>query len=194
MNRVAALPLTDEQRATLARCVRVGTTPQRLVFRSRIVLLAASGMPSKHVARQLDTSQDTVRLWRRRSAAGGPDALRRDAPGRDRKRHQITAAREPQIVAATLYRAPPRATPWRLRSRAAAQSLSPASIHRIWVAHGLQPHRVRTFKLSIDPACVKKLTDVVGLYVNPPNKVLVFGVDEKRQIQALQRYRSRACR
>ena len=186
MNRVAALPLTDEQRATLARWVRAGTTPQRLVFRSRIVLLAARGMPSKHVARQLDTSQDTVRLWRRRCAAGGPDALRRDAPGRGRKR-QITAAREQQVVEATLHRAPPRATQWSLRSMAATQGLSPASIHRIWVAHGLQPHRVRTFKLSTDPAFVEKLTDVVGLYVNPPDKALVFCVDEKSQIQALQR-------
>ena len=145
MNRVAVLPLTDEQRATLERWLRAGTTPQRLVFRSRIVLLAARGMPSPHVARQLDTSQDTVRLWRRRFAAAGPDALRRDAPGRGRKR-QITAAREQQVVEATLHRAPPRATQWRLRSMAAAQGLSPASIHRIWVAHGLQPHRARTFK------------------------------------------------
>ena len=178
--------MTDEQRATLERWVRAGTTPQRLVFRSQIVLLAASGMPSKHVAHQLDTSQDTVRLWRRRFAAGGPDTLRRDAPGRGRKR-QITAAREQQVVEATLHRAPPRATQWSLRSMAAAQGLSPASIYRIWVAHGLQPHRVRTFTLSTDPAFVEKLTDVVGLYVNPPEKALVFCVDEKSQIQALQR-------
>ena len=178
--------MTADQRATLERWVRAGTTPQRLVFRSRIVLLAASGMPSKHVAHELDTSQDTVRLWRRRFAAGGPDALRRDAPGRGRKR-QITAAREQQVVEATLHTAPPRATQWSLRSMATAQGLSPASIHRIWDAHGLQPHRVRTFKLSTDPAFVEKLTDVVGLYVNPPDKALVFCVDEKSQIQALQR-------
>ena len=186
MNRVAVLPLTDEQRATLERWVRAGTTPQRLVFRSRIVLLAARGMPSPHVARQLDTSQDTVRLWRRRFAAAGPDALRRDAPGRGRKR-QRTAAREQPVVEATRHRAPPRATQWRLRSMAAAQGLSPASIHRIWVAHGLQPHRVRPFTLSTDPAFVEKLTDVVGLYVNPPDKALVCCVDEKSQIHALHR-------
>ena len=178
--------MTADQRATLERWVRAGTTPQRLVFRSRIVLLAASSMPSKHVAHELDTSQDTVRLWRRRFAAGGPDALRHGAPGRGRKR-QITAAREQQVVEATLHTAPLRATQWSLRSMAAAQGLSPASIHRIWDAHGLQPHRVRTFKLSTDPAFVEKLTDVVGLYVNPPDKALVFCVDEKSQIQALQR-------
>ena len=186
VHRVPALVITDDQRATLERWVRAGMTPQRLVFRSRIVLLAATGMPSKHIAAQLDTSQDTVRLWRRRFATGGPDALVRDAPGRGRKR-QITAAREQQIVEATLQTRPARATHWSLRLMAAAQGLSPATIHRIWEAHGLQPHRVRTFKLSTDPAFVEKLTDVVGLYVNPPAKALVFCVDEKSQIQALQR-------
>lgn len=108
VSRVSALCVTDDQRATLERWVRAGTTPQSLVFRSRIVLLAASGMPSKHAAQQLDT-QDTVRLWRRRFVAGGPDALTRDAPGRGRKR-QITAGREQQVVEATLHTEPPRAT------------------------------------------------------------------------------------
>ena len=186
MNRTPALPLTGEQRAALERWVRSGMTPQRLVFRSRIVLLAADGIPSKHIAATLDTSQDTVRLWRRRVAAGGPAALMKDAPGRGRKR-QITAAQEQQVIDATLHRAPPRATHWSLRTMATAHGLSPASIHRIWGAHGLQPHRLRTFKLSTDPRFVEKLTDVVGLYVNPPEKALVFCVDEKSQIQALQR-------
>ncbi len=142
-------------------------------------------MAHAHVAQQLDTSQDTAPLPPP-VHGGGPDALVHDAPGRGRKR-QITAAREHQVVAATLQTAPPRATQWSLRSMAAAQGLSPASIHRIWDAHGLQPHRVRTFKLSTDPRFVEKLTDVVGLYVNPPDKAIVFCVDEKSQIQALQR-------
>ena len=186
MNRAPALPLTPEHRATLERWLRAGTTAQRVVLRSRIVLLAADGLPSKYIAQRLGTSQDTVRVWRRRFAAGGPDVLTHDAPGRGRKR-QITAAREQQVVDATLHTKPPRATHWSLRTMAAAQGLSPASIHRIWHAHGLQPHRVRTFKLSTDPRFVEKLTDVVGLYVDPPDKALVFCVDEKSQIQALQR-------
>ena len=99
----------------------------------------------------------------------------------------MTAAREQPVVEAPLHRAPPRATQWSLRSRAATQGLRPASIHRIWVAHGLQPHRVRTCTLSTDPAFVEQLTDVVGLYVNPPDKALVVCVDEKSQIHALQR-------
>lgn len=186
MSRSAALPLTEEYRTALERWVRSGTTPQRLVLRSRIVLLAAKAMPTKHIAVALTTSQDTVRLWRRRFAAGGPQALVHDAPGRGRKR-QITAAHEQQVVTATLQTTPVMATQWSLRSMAAAQAVSPASIHRIWQAHGLQPHRTRTFKLSTDPQFVDKLVDVVGLYLNPPERALVFCVDEKSQIQALQR-------
>ena len=122
-----------EHRATLERWLRAGTTAQRVVLRSRIVLLAADGLPSKYIAQRLGTSQDTVRVWRRRFAAGGPAVLTHDAPGRGRKR-QITAAREQQVVDATLHTEPPRATHWSLRTMAAAQGLSPASIHRIWHA------------------------------------------------------------
>ena len=119
MNRAPALPLTPEPRATLERWLRAGTTAQRVVLRSRIVLLAADGLPSKYIAQRLGTSQDTVRVWRRRFAAGGPDVLTHDAPGRGRKR-QITAAREQQVVDATLHTEPPRATHWSLRTMAAA--------------------------------------------------------------------------
>ena len=150
------------------------------------MLLAADGLPSKYIAQRLGTSQDTVRVWRRRFAAGGPDVLTPDAPGRGRTR-QITAAREQQVVDAPLHTEPPRATHWSLRTLAAAQGLSPASLHRIWHAHGLQPHRVRTFKWSTAPRFVEKLTDVVGLSVDPPAQALVFCVDEKRHIQARQR-------
>ena len=184
MNRAPALPLTPEHRATLERWLRAGTTAQRVVLRSRIVLLAADGLPSKYIAQRLGTSQDTVRVWRRRFAAGGPDVLTHDAPGRGRKR-QSTAAREQQVVDATLHTKPPRATHWSLRTMAAAQGLSPASIHRIWHAHGLQPHRVRTFKLSTDPRFVEKLTDVVGLYVDPPDKPrLIAGLRPPRRTDA----------
>ena len=99
--------MTTEQRATLERWIRAGTTAQRVVLRSRIVVLAADGLPSKHIAQRLDTSPDTVRLGRRRFASGGPATLTRDAPGRGRKR-QITAAHEQQVVEATLHTAPPR--------------------------------------------------------------------------------------
>jgi transposase len=186
MNRSPALMLSADQRAALEHAIRSGTTAQRLVFRSRIVLLAADGMPSKHIAAELATSQDTVRLWRRRFAAGGVPALMHDAPRSGRPR-QITAAREQAVVDATLHTTPDHATQWSLRTMAVQQGVSSASVYRIWQAHGLQPHRSRTFKLSTDPAFVEKLVDVVGLYVNPPEKALVLCVDEKSQIQALQR-------
>jgi transposase len=178
--------MSAEQRTTLEHWLRSGTTPQRVVFRARIVLRAAEGIPSKYIASELDTSQDTVRVWRRRFATGGVGALLLDAPRSGRPR-QITAAQEQRVIEATLHTTPAGATHWSLRRMAADQALSPASIHRIWHSHRLKPHQTRTFKLSHDPQFVDKLVDVVGLYMNPPDKALVFCVDEKSQIQALQR-------
>ena len=125
-------------------------------------------------------------LWRGRFAAGGTEALTRAAPGRGRKR-TITAGHVKCIVEATLQTVPPGATHWSCRTMAKAQGLSPATVQRIWDAHGLKPHRVRTFKHSRDPHFVEKLTDVVGLYMNPPDKAVVLCVDEKSQIRALDR-------
>ena len=186
MNRSPALTMNAEQRTTLEQWLRRGTTPQRVVFRARIVLRAADGIPSKYIATELDTSQDTVRLWRRRFATGGVAALIEDAPRTGRPR-QITAAQEQRVVEATLHTTPAGATHWSLRRMAAQHDLSAASIHRIWQSHRLKPHQTRTFKLSQDPQFVDKLVDVVGLYMNPPEKALLFCVDEKSQIQALQR-------
>ena len=161
-------------------------TPQKIVFRSRIVLLAAEGLPNRRIAQQLDTSRPTVILWRHRFAASGPAALTEEEPGRGRKR-QLSAAKVKQIVEATLHSHPVAATHWSIRSMADAQGVSPATVQRIWDAHGLQPHRTETFKLSRDNHFVEKLTDVVGLYLNPPERALVLCFDEKSQIQALDR-------
>jgi transposase len=127
-----------------------------------------------------------VLLWRERFAQGGPAALTEIQEGRGRKRH-IAAKKVRAIVDATLHTKPKAATHWSCRTMAAAQGVSPATVQRIWDAHGLQPHRVETFKLSRDPRFVEKLTDVVGLYLNPPDKAVVLCVDEKSQIQALDR-------
>jgi transposase len=182
---VAPLEITPEQRTMVEAWVRATTTPQRVVLRSRIVLLAADGLASLHIARQLGVSQDTVRLWRRRFALAGAEGLLEDAPGRGRK-PIISADRVQQVVHATLHERPPQATHWTLRTMAAHTGLSASFIHHVWQAHGLQPHRARTFKLSSDPAFVEKLVDVVGLYLHPPDRALVLCVDEKTQIQALQ--------
>jgi len=127
-----------------------------------------------------------VIVWRKRFSEGGPQALTEVMEGRWRKR-TISAAKVKEIVVATTQSTPPGQTHWSCRSMAKAQGGSPASVQRIWDAHGLKPHRVRTFKLSTDPRFTEKLTDVVGLYLNPPEKALVLCVDEKSQIQALDR-------
>ena len=180
------LPLTAEQRRTLETWIHARNTPQKVVLRSRIVLLAASGQPNRRIAQELKTSRPTVILWRQRFLEGGPVALSEDAAGRGRKAG-VTAEKVKQIVEATLHSHPVAATHWSVRTMAVAQGVSPATVQRIWDAHGIQPHRSERFKLSRDKRFVEKLTDVVGLYLNPPDKALVLCFDEKSQIQALDR-------
>ena len=155
-------------------------------MRARIVLMAQAGLSNSAIARDLGVSRPTVIMWRERFLAGGPQALTEVKAGRGRKR-TITAEQVKAIVNATTQSTPPGETHWSCRSMAKAQGVSPATVQRIWDAHGLQPHRVRSFKLSNDPLFAEKLTDVVGLYLNPPEKALVLCVDEKSQIQALDR-------
>jgi transposase len=178
------LPISGEQRRTLEAWIAARNSPQKVVFRSRLVLMASTGMANRRIAQDLNTSRPTVILWRQRFRKGGPAALTEDAPGRGRK-PQITAQKIKQIVEATLHSKPKAATHWSVRTMAAGQGVSPASVQRIWDAHGLEPHRTRRFKLSWNKRFVEKLTDVVGLYLNPPDKALVLCVDEK--IQALDR-------
>ena len=161
-------------------------TPQSVALRARIVLLAAAGESNSAIARALGVSRPAVILWRSRFEQGGPQALTETKPGRGRK-PTISAAKVKAIVAATTQTTPPGATHWSCRTMAKAQGVNPATVQRIWDAHGLQPHRTRAFKLSSDPLFTEKLTDVVGLYLNPPEKAIVLCVDEKSQIQALDR-------
>jgi len=181
-----ALAISDEQQRTLEAWIAAHNTPQKVVFRSRIVLMAAEGRANRRIAQELHTGRPTVILWRQRFAEGGPTALTEDAPGRGRK-PRISSEKVKQIVEATLHTKPKAATRWSVRSMAQAQAISPATVQRIWDAHGLEPHRTRSFKLSRDKQFVEKLTDVVGLYLNPPDKAVVLCVDEKSQIQALNR-------
>ncbi len=176
----------DEQRAVLERWLAAHKTPQSVVTRARIVLAAAAGESNSQIARELTVSRPTVIMWRERFSQGGPAALAETKPGRGRK-PSIPIAKVNAIVAATTQTTPPGETHWSCRSMAKAQGVSPATVQRIWDAHGLKPHRVRTFKLSNDPRFTEKLTDVVGLYLNPPEKAIVLCVDEKSQIQALDR-------
>src|SRR6266545_2400956 len=184
--RAAALPVSPEQRQILERWIRAASTPQNIALRARLILMAGAGAANNRIADELGVSRSTVILWRARFADGGPSALTETAPGRGRK-PSISAERIKAIVDATLHTKPPGATHWSCRTMAAAQGVSPATVQRIWDAHGLAPHRVRTFKLSRDPRFTEKLIDVVGLYLNPPDKAIVLCVDEKSQIQALDR-------
>ena len=180
------LPMIEEQKKALEAWVQASTTAQRIVLRSRICLLAAAGQSNNAIAGQLEVTRPTVLLWRKRFAEQGPPGLAEDAPhGRSSRRTQDKVTKA--IVEATLHTTPPDATHWSTRTMATKFGVSNATICRIWDAHGLQPRRVETFKLSRDKRFVEKLTDVVGLYLNPPNKALVLCVDEKSQVQALDR-------
>ena len=180
------LTVTHEQRRTLETWVRARNTPQSVAARARIALLAADGVSNRRIAQTINVSRPTVILWRERFKQGGPDALIEIAPGRGR-RVSYSAERVQRIVEATTQTKPAGATHWSTRTMAKSQGVSKATIQRIWSAHGLQPHRTKRFKLSKDKHFTEKLTDVVGLYLNPPDKAIVLCVDEKSQIQALQR-------
>jgi len=180
------LPVGDKDRVILERMVRNGNTPQKLALRARIALLSADGTATSQIMRQLGTSTPTITRWRNRYETDGISGLLKDRsrPGRKKR---IEEMRVNEVVEKTLQEKPLQATHWSTRSLAAAVGLSPASIQRIWKEHGLKPHLVRSFKLSHDPRFIEKLHDVVGLYLNPPEHALVFSVDEKSQIQALDR-------
>lgn len=180
-----AVELRAEARAELEGLAGRRRTAQGLARRARIVLLAAEGMENKTIAERLGADANTVGKWRRRFAergiAGLDDEPRPGAP------RQIGDAEIAETVRLTLETTPPDATHWSLRSMAAAVGHAPSTIHRIWRAFGLQPHRSETFKLSTDPLFVEKVRDIVGLYLAPPDRAMVLCVDEKSQIQALDR-------
>jgi transposase len=156
------------------------------VIRAKIVTMAADNVDSQDIAQALGVSRPTVQLWRQRFLAMRIPGLEKDAP-RPGRNPRISPEKIQAVVEATLYRTPANATHWSTRSMAKEQGLSESSIRRIWKLHNLKPHLVETFKLSRDRHFVEKLHDVVGLYLNPPDKALVLCVDEKSQIQALER-------
>ena len=173
-------------RKELEGWVRARTTPQRRVERARIVLGSAAGLSGRALAREIGVSLPTVQRWLNRYEEEGLAGLE-DRPRPGRPRSSITPELEAEIVRRTLREKPPRGTHWSTRLMAECMGLHHSQVGRIWRAHGLKPHRVRYFKLSTDPRFVEKLRDVVGLYVAPPERAIVFSFDEKSQIQALDR-------
>lgn len=179
------LTLTDEERETLQRWVQRRTTAQALAQRARLILAAAEGASNDALVARLHLTPQTVSKWRRRFVAARLDGLLDEPrPGAPRA---IGDAEVERVITLTLERRPEDATHWSTRSMAAHAGLSQSAISRIWRAFGLQPHRSDTFKLSHDPLFIEKVRDIVGLYLNPPAKALVLAVDEKSQIQALDR-------
>lgn len=178
--------LSPEERAVLEKWARGRSTPQRLVLRAKVVLRAADGVQNNAIATELKTRPDTVALWRKRFHANRLPGIEKDAP-RPGRLPEIPPAVVDAILQKTLHEKPRGATHWSTRSLAKEVGVSNATVHRVWKAHRLQPHRVRKFKVSRDPKFAEKVRDVVGLYLNPPEKAVVFCVDEKTQIQALDR-------
>lgn len=184
--RSVSLQLTVEQVDQLARWIRVGSTPQQVALRARIVQQAGQGESDKHIAHALGVHPRTVALWRRRARTEGIDCLWEVAAGRGRK-PAFGATTVSTWIDTTLQTRPKGATHWSTRSLAKEVGVSKNTIHRVWQDHQLKPHLTKSFKLSRDPSFVEKLTDVVGLYLQPPKDAVVLCVDEKSQIQALDR-------
>jgi len=179
------LTLTTEEQETLERWARRRTTAQATSLRARIVLASAAGKTNTAIAREVRVKKQTVGKWRARFLAQRLDGLLDEPrPGAPRK---ITDADVERVVTLTLESTPRDATHWSTRSMASHARLSQTAVCRIWRAFGLKPHRTETFKLSKDPLFVEKVRDIVGLYLDPPDKALVLCVDEKSQIQALDR-------
>ncbi len=178
--------LSPSEQDQIQHWVAAHGTPQQVALRCRIVLAAAAGESDVAIAEQFSVNRKTVILWRTRFAQQRLDGLWEIAPGRGRKPtygiDQIAA-----IVDATLQTKPEGMTHWSCRTMAQSQGVSKSTISNIWRAHNLKPHRVKTFKLSRDPKFLEKMTDVIGLYLNPPQEAIVLCVDEKSQIQALDR-------
>jgi transposase len=186
MRTAAPIRLSPEERSALATWAHGKRFPFRLVQRARIVQMAADGVRNQDIARKVGISRPTVQLWRERFLALRLKGLEKDAP-RPGRIPSIPDKTVRAVVEATLQTTPPNATHWSVRSMATAQGVSRMAVQRIWKQHHLKPHLIRTFKISRDKQFMEKLYDVVGLYLNPPDRSLVLCVDEKSQIQALDR-------
>jgi putative transposase len=182
---IAPIVLSSKQHDELASMARSRSLPHALVQRAQIILLAADGFSNKDIAAKLNLSMPTVGLWRRRYLKQGAMGLYDEAkPGGPRS---ISDEQIASLIRKTIETKPKDDTHWNCRSIAEETKLSKSTVHRVWQAFGIQPHRQKYFKLSNDPFFVEKVRDIVGLYLNPPDKAIVLCVDEKSQIQALDR-------
>ena len=186
MRRAVSIVLTDVERQTMQSWARSRTFPARLVTRAKIILLASEGEQNKDIAVKLGMDRGVVARWRNRFSEDRLDGIAKERGTRGRKAHKRRHWTR-TIVEVTLHTTPKYATHWSTRTLAKHLGIDKSMVQRVWKAHNLQPHRVETFKLSNDPQFIEKLVDVVGLYLRPPEHALVLCVDEKSQIQALDR-------
>ena len=182
----AALTVSTEQRRQIEQWLAAMGTPQQVALRCRIVSALGQGETEAAVTAKLGVNRKTVRLWRKRFVAEGLNSLWEIAPGRGRKA-TYGPDRIKAVIDATLQSKPEGTTHWSCRLMAASQGISKSTVSNLWQSHNIKPHQTKTFKLSRDPRFLEKLTDVIGLYLNPPDKAIVLCVDEKSQIQALNR-------
>ena len=178
--------LSSEDRLQLEQWEASHKTPQQVALHCRIVLAAASGQPDLQIASTLKINRHTASLWRQRTQKEGIPSVWEIAAGRGRK-HRIDQAQRDALIEATLQTKPFGMTHWSCRTMAKAQGVSKDTVNRLWQMHNVKPHLHRTFKLSRDPKFLAKMTNVIGLYLNPPQKAIVLCLDEKTQIQALDR-------
>lgn len=182
---LAPLTLTDEQKDQLDGIARSNTLPYTLVLRTRMILASAEGLTNTAVARRFGVTPQTVGKWRRRFRAAGVEGLHDELrPGRPRTHDDEKVA---AVISRALQKTPDDATHWSTRTLARAEGISKSTVHRWFALFGVKPHLAKTFKLSTDPFFIEKVRDVVGLYLNPPESAMVLCVDEKSQIQALNR-------
>ena len=184
MRKGIEFQLLPEDRVRLEEIIANRNRAQKHVLRAQIVLLSAVGSGTMEIIRRTGQSKPTVWRWQKRFMEAGVEGLLRDKT-RPPGKAPLAAAVVNQVVTKTATEKPSDATHWSARSMAKAVGISPSSVQRIWAGHDLKPHLLRTFKLSNDPKFAEKLVDIVGLYLNPPDKALVLAVDEKSQIQAL---------
>ena len=183
---IPAVTLSDDRQKQAEQWLGAFGTPQQVVLRLQIVLAIAGGESEVAVAAEKGVNRKTVRLWRERFVTDGLEGLWEIAPGRGRK-PTYSSGRIKAVIDATLQSKPKGSTHWSCRTLATAQGISKSTINNIWRSHNIKPHLTKTFKLSRDPKFLEKMTDVIGLYLNPPDKAIVLCVDEKSQIQALDR-------
>jgi DNA-binding CsgD family transcriptional regulator len=184
--RAAALAVAEAQKGQLETLARAGGTPQRTARRCQVILLASQGMSNHAIARQTGLSRPTILAARSAFAKRGMEALR-ESQKRRRSRRVLTAELEQEILDTTLKTRPANGTHWSVRVLATQLGVSRMMVQRVWQRYDIQPHRVEKFKISNDPKFEEKVRDVIGLYLDPPDRALVLCVDEKSQIQALDR-------